>query len=94
MSHPRNDAAAKVNDAVRAAKVTEVANDPKAKGFSVEIDGEVAHFSFGHVDIHRRRDEIAHWRLALVEEILKKAPALLKAKAPEAPAPVDSGVKA
>lgn len=83
----RNEAAAKVNEAFKAAKVQDAVKDPKAKGFSVAFEGhDPVEYKFKHgAHAHeQRKDEVAKLRLALVEEMSAASGKLLQPKAEEA----------
>lgn len=67
--------------------VSEVVKDAKATGFFLEMDGHIAEYDFkyGAHAHEQRKDEVARFKLALVDEIVKREDKPLFRKVEEKP---------
>lgn len=81
----RHQAAELVNEAFAEADVVGKTQDPDAKGFSITIDGQVAEhkFHYGVTAMEQRKQEVAHFRARLVDELVEKGRIGLLKDAPE-----------
>lgn len=88
----RHEAAEKVNDALVAAGASKALQDPKAKGFTVSIDGQEAVFEFKHSvrALEQRKHDLAVFRAKLVEELTASSPLLAAPAEKAAPAAAPS----